>query len=196
MGPENVISEGAIVRLQLERCNNGPNPNVTLNGTETLKCQLNKRRFRAQSLHERVGKVAKNTKKATLIQNRLKNLRKELENDAKIRRRIKFNKNDAKYENRDKFYQNPDKNVFDFATNVNTNDRIAVECSSILSNMIQSIEFAVNETNFTNQDLDIDYVGTIDPKLAMNEYAARKTVEQCCQGKPNTKADSSKNKVM
>lgn len=86
-----------------------------------------------------------------------------------IRRRrrssIVFNENDTKHEHIESFYQNNDdsNNQLAFAKDVDPSDTFSMECASILTNMIDSVATAVNDTNFIKLDPDIDYVGKVVP---------------------------------
>lgn len=86
-----------------------------------------------------------------------------------IRRRrrstIIFNESDTKHEQIESFYQNNDEssNQLTFSKNVDPSDTLSMECASILTNMIDSVAIAVNDTNFIKFDPDIDYVGKVVP---------------------------------
>lgn len=118
-----------------------------------------------------------------------------------IRRRrrtsILFNQNDARNERIETFYEdaNPE-NALQFSNNIDKNDCLSMECCEILSNMIESVAIAVNETNFIKQDPDIDYVGKIIPNSSTHKDAP-KTASKLEKDKSNMKIDDpSKKKLM
>lgn len=82
-----------------------------------------------------------------------------------IRRRrrsaILFSQSDTKHEQIETFYQHSDSNQLTFTKHLDPSDTLSMECASILTNMIDSVAIAVNDTNFIKQDPDIDYVGKI-----------------------------------
>lgn len=86
-----------------------------------------------------------------------------------IRRRrrsvIVFNENDTKNEQIESFYRSDDDSSTDltFAQHIDPSDTFSLECANILTNMIDSVAIAVNNTNFIKHDPDIDYVGKIIP---------------------------------
>lgn len=93
-----------------------------------------------------------------------------------IRRRrrsaIIFNKSDTKHEQIESFYQDgEDDNQLTFAKHVDPEDSLSAECFSILSNMIESVAIAVNDTNFIRKDPDIDYVGKVIPVESAKDLA-------------------------
>ncbi|XP_031631144.1 uncharacterized protein LOC116345684 [Contarinia nasturtii] len=116
-----------------------------------------------------------------------------------IRRRrrssIVFNKNDTVNEHIESFYrENDDDDYLSFKKHVDPNDKLSVECADILTNMIDSIAIAVNDTNFIKQDPDIDYVGRVEPVCASKE--STKTTFKTEKDK-NTKSEkTSKNKLI
>lgn len=124
------------------------------------------------------------------------------ENDEKkilIRKRrrstIIFNKDDTVHEHIESFYQDEEKNQLSFVKHVDPNDTIAVECADILTNMIESIAIAVNDTNFIKQDPDIDYIGKVVSVSALKESA--KAASKAEKDKLNAKTErTSKNKLM
>lgn len=86
-----------------------------------------------------------------------------------IRRRrrstIVFNESDTKHERIETFYQNihDSSKQLTFAKHVDPSDTFSIECASILTDMIESVAVAVNDSNFIKYDPDIDYVGKVVP---------------------------------
>lgn len=86
-----------------------------------------------------------------------------------IRRRrrsaIVFSENDTKHEQIESFYQNDadGNSELTFDQHIDPSDAFSMECASILTNIIDSVAIAVNDTNFIKHDPDIDYVGKIVP---------------------------------
>lgn len=96
-----------------------------------------------------------------------------------IRRRrrstIVFNESDTKHEQIETFYQNNDdsSNQLTFAKHVDPSDALSVDCASILTDMIDSVAVAVNDTNFIKFDPDIDYVGKVVPIAGGSKDSAK-----------------------
>lgn len=108
---------------------------------------------------------------------------------------IIFNKDDTLNEHIESFYQDEEKNQLSFAKHVDSSDTVAVECADILSNMIESIAIAVNDTNFIKQDPDIDYIGKVVSASELKESA--KAASKAEKDKLNAKSEkTSKNKLM
>lgn len=96
-----------------------------------------------------------------------------------IRRRrrstIVFNESDTKHEQIESFYHsnNDNRNQLTFAKQVDPSDTFSMECASILTNMIDSVAIAVNDTNFIKPDPDIDYVGKVVPIAGGSKDSAK-----------------------
>lgn len=96
-----------------------------------------------------------------------------------IRRRrrstIVFNESDTKHEQIESFYQNNDdsSSQLTFAKHVDPSDALSVECASILTDMIDSVAIAVNDTSFIKFDPDIDYVGKVVPIAGGSKDSAK-----------------------
>lgn len=122
------------------------------------------------------------------------------ENDEKkilIRKRrrstITFNKNDTLNEHIESFYKDETEDRLSFTKSIDPSDKISVECADILTNMIESIAIAVNDTNFIKDDPDIDYIGKVISASTLKDSAkgANKADKQ------NAKSENaSKNKLM
>lgn len=116
-----------------------------------------------------------------------------------IRRRrrssIVFNKDDTLHEHIESFYKDQDADQLTFAKNIDPSDTVSVECANILTNMIDSIAIAVNDTNFIKQDPDIDYVGKVIPISTQKDSA--KADRKAEKDKQNAKSEkTSKTKLM
>lgn len=108
---------------------------------------------------------------------------------------IFFNRNDTVNEHIESFYQDEEKNQLSFVKHVDPNDELSVECADILTNMIESIAIAVNDTNFIKQDPDIDYVGKVISTSTLKESA--RAAIKAEKDKLNAKTEkTSKNKLM
>lgn len=86
---------------------------------------------------------------------------------------IVFDKNDAIHEKIESFYQEKKKYTLKFTENIDRSDSVAVECGEILTNMIESVAIAVNETNFIKLDPDIDYIGKTVPVSELNKEISK-----------------------